>query len=382
MTKKTDFVHLHVHSENSLLDGLESPINLIKKAKELDMKSLALTDHGTMRGLLNFYFSAKKNNINPILGQEFYFHPDRKSKDQDHRFNHTTILIKNEIGWKNCINLTTEANMTGFYYKPRIDIDLLEKHKEGLIMGSGCMASITNQHIMKGEDKEAKWWFDKFLEIFGDDFYIELTTTEDNWQKYLNTWLVRYAKENGILYTIGSDVHFVDKDSYYDHDVLYCVQFKSKYSDPVWEGEGKKPKGFRTKSPVKETWLKSQEEMWEYWHHHCQPMADPYGSLGSLYIEEGDFFQAMSNTSVVANKCGDISLEDMYSKYRMPDMSMESPKSELMSRCISNTYRKNYISQKKNDEQGEYIKRLNREIELICNQGFASYFMMTADLTD
>ncbi len=386
MTKKTDFVHLHVHSENSLLDGLESPLNLIERAKDLDMKSLALTDHGTMRGLLDFYYSAKKNNINPILGQEFYFHPDRKSKDQDHRYNHTTILIKNEIGWKNCINLTTEANMSGFYYKPRIDIDLLEKHNEGLIMGSGCMASITNQFIMKGEDGQAKWWFDKFLEIFGEDFYIELTTTEDSWQKYLNTWLIRYAKDNGITYTIGSDVHFVDKQSYYDHDVLYCVQYKSKYSDPVWKSDPTsketKPKGFRIESPVKETWLKSEDEMWDYWRTHCQPMSDPHGALGSLYIEEKDFHQAMVNTSTIANRCLDVDLEKMYSEYRMPDMSIESPKSELMSRCISNSYRKKYISQKNDTEQSEYIKRLNREIDLICDQGFASYFVMTADLTD
>ena len=92
---KTNFVHLHVHSENSLLDGLESPLNLIKRAKELNMDSLALTDHGTMRGLLDFYFNAKKNEVSPILGQEFYFHPDRTSRYQEHRFNHTTILIKN-----------------------------------------------------------------------------------------------------------------------------------------------------------------------------------------------------------------------------------------------------------------------------------------------
>ena len=169
MNKKADFVHLHVHSENSLLDGLESPLNLIKKAKELDMKSLALTDHGTMRGLLDFYYTAKSNDINPVLGQEFYFHPDRFSKNQDERFYHSTILIKNEIGWKNCINLTTEANMTGFYYKPRIDIPLLEEHNEGLIMGSGCMASIINRNIMKGDDNKAKEWLNIFSDIFKDD---------------------------------------------------------------------------------------------------------------------------------------------------------------------------------------------------------------------
>ena len=383
---KTNFVHLHVHSENSLLDGLESPSNLIEKAKELNMESLALTDHGTMRGLLNFYFTAKKNNINPILGQEFYFHPDRTSKDPDKRFYHSTILIKNEIGWKNCINLTTEANVSGFYYKPRIDVDLLCKHHEGLIMGSGCMASIVNQHIMNGEDSLAKEWLDRFIWIFKDDFFIELTTTEDNWQKYINTWLIRYAKDNGILFTIGSDVHFVDKESYYDHDVLYCVQYKNKYSDPVWESDPiskeKKPKGFRMKSPVEETWLKSESEMWDYWKTHCQPIDDPYGALGSLYIEENDFHQAMSNTSIIANKCNDVDLENIYSEYRMPDIKMDSPVSSLRSRCLKNENRSNYVNKKGSDEQSDYIQRLNREVKLICDQGFASYFMMTADLTD
>ena len=392
---KSNFVHLHVHSENSLLDGLESPSNLIEKAKELNMDSLALTDHGTMRGLLNFYYTAKKNDINPILGQEFYFHPDRTSKNQKDttpnrdfddtkaRSYHTTILIKNEIGWKNCINLTTEANTSGFYYHPRIDMELISNHKDGLIMGSGCMGSIVNQNILHLQYDQAKYRLDEFIKIFGDDFFIELTTTEDHNQKKLNSWLIKYAKDNGILFTIGSDVHFIDKESYYDHDVLYCVQFGKKYSAPIWEGPNM-PKGFRRKSPVRETWLKSEDEMWDYWREHCQPIRNQTEDeeFSFLYIEEKDFQQAMDNTAIIADRCKNIDLEKTYSDYRMPDMNIGSPQKELFSRCLKNNYRDSYLREKKSEEQSEYIKRLNREIELICDQGFASYFMMTADLTD
>ena len=150
--KEAGFIHLHVHSEYSLLDGLESCETLIKRAKELKMDTLAVTDHGTMRGLVSFYETAKKNNITPVLGQEFYYREDRHDKNHERSENrHTTILIKDLTGWKNCINLTTEANITGYYYSPRIDDSLLEEYSDGLVLGSGCIGSFTNQKILQSK---------------------------------------------------------------------------------------------------------------------------------------------------------------------------------------------------------------------------------------
>ena len=360
MNKKgSGFVHLHVHSEYSLLDGLENCENLINRAKELNMNALAVTDHGTMRGLVSFYEIARKNNINPILGQEFYFRPNRHEKDHTQNLNyHTTILIKNLTGWKNCINLTTEANLTGYYYKPRIDIELLTEYSDGLMLGSGCIGSMTNQLILQQKITEAKSIFDEYIRIFKDDFYIELATDSQSDQKIINDFLLRYAKDNGIVYTIMSDVHWASKDDFKYHDVLLSLQTRSKYNDPD-----------RFRFPTKDTWMKSEDEMWEFYYENCIE-----------YMSEEDFFNAMSNTSKISKKCNDLFLEDYYNEYRMPNTKMDDPFKSLLDRSIEN--RPNYIKDLSSDDIKKYNDRLHREIKLIVDQGFADYFVMTADLTD
>ena len=357
--KESGFVHLHVHSENSLLDGLESCESLIERAKELNMKSLAVTDHGTMRGLLSFYETAKKNDINPVLGQEFYFRPDRFDRDHKQSENyHTTILIKNLEGWKNCINLTTEANLTGYYYKPRIDTALLKEHNEGLMLGSGCIGSMTNWLIKNNLTKEAKEVFDFYIDLFGDDFYIELTTDSQPDQKIINDFLLRYAKDNGIVYTIMSDVHWSSKDDFKYHDVLLSLQVRKKLDDPD-----------RFRFPTKDTWMKSEDEMWDFYFTNC-----------TEYMSEEDFFNAMSNTSIISEKCNGVFLEEYYNHYRMPDTKMKDVFETIWHRATTN--RLDYMSKLTPEEKRTYNQRLRREINLIVDQGFADYFIMTADLTD
>ena len=357
--KKAGFVHLHVHSEYSLLDGLESCESLINRAKELNMNALAVTDHGTMRGLVSFYETARKNDITPVLGQEFYFRPDRHIKGHEQSLNyHTTILIKNLEGWKNCINLTTEANLTGFYFKPRIDIELLYQYSEGLLLGSGCIGSMTNQLILQQKTQEAKSIFDEYVKIFGKDFFIELTTDSQPDQKIINDFLLRYAKENGIIYTMMSDVHWASEDDFKYHDVLLSLQTRKKLNDPD-----------RFRFPTKDTWMKSEEEMWDFYHQNC-----------SEYMSEEDFFTSMANTQIIANRCNELFLEDYYDKYRMPDSNMKDPFEILWLRSISN--RPSYMKDLSIENMKVYNERLRREISLIVDQGFAEYFIMTADLTD
>ena len=364
--KEAGFIHLHVHSEYSLLDGLESCETLIKRAKELKMDTLAVTDHGTMRGLVSFYETAKKNNITPVLGQEFYYREDRHDKNHERSENrHTTILIKDLTGWKNCINLTTEANITGYYYSPRIDDSLLEEYSDGLVLGSGCIGSFTNQKILqskidgdKNKLKEAENKFKKYIDIFGDDFYIELTTDSQPDQAIINDVLLRYAKENGITYTIMSDVHWSSKDDFKYHDVLLSLQMRKKINDPD-----------RFRFPTKDTWMKSEEEMWEFYYKNC-----------NLYMSEEDFYNAMANTRIIANKCNGLFLEEYYNYYRMPNTKMDNPFETLWLRATSS--RKNYLTDLPINKMKEYNERLRREITLVVDQGFADYFVMTADLTD
>ena len=336
--KEAGFIHLHVHSEYSLLDGLENCETLIKRAKELKMDTLAVTDHGTMRGLVSFYETAKKNDITPILGQEFYYREDRHNRDHDRSDNrHTTILIKNLTGWKNCINLTTEANLTGYYYSPRIDDSLLEEYNDGLVMGSGCIGSHTNQLILEAKKdnnieklKKVEEKFDYYRSIFGDDFYIELTTDSQPDQAIINDVLLRYAKENGITYTIMSDVHWSSKDDFKYHDVLLSLQMRKKINDPD-----------RFRFPTKDTWMKSEEEMWEFYYKNCK-----------LYMSEEDFYNAMANTRIIANKCNGLFLEEYYNYYRMPNTKMDNPFETLWLRATSN--RSNYLTDLPVNKMKEY----------------------------
>ena len=357
--KESGFVHLHVHSEYSLLDGLESCESLINRAKELSMDTLAVTDHGTMRGLVSFYETARKNGINTVLGQEFYFRPNRHEKKHKSNENyHTTILIKNLAGWKNCINLTTEANLTGYYYKPRIDLSLLEKHSEGLMLGSGCIGSMTNWLIKNNHPEKARVIFDQYINFFGDDFYIELTTDSQPDQKIINDFLLRYAKDNGIVYTIMSDVHWASKEDFKYHDVLLSLQVRKKLNDPD-----------RFRFPTKDTWMKSEDEMWEFYFENC-----------TEYMSEDDFFNAMANTRKISDKCNEVFLDEYYDHYRMPDTKMDDAFETIWIRATSN--RLDYMSKLSSEEKRTYNERLRREINLIVDQGFSDYFIMTADLTD
>src|SRR5215213_3628734 len=172
------FCHLHLHTHYSLLDGFNRIPALVEQTKKLGMNACAITDHGNLYGAIEFYNECKKGGINPIIGYEAYLAPgsraDRKAANQDKAYSHLTLLAKNNTGYKNLVKLSSIAFLEGFYYHPRIDREVLEAHKEGLICLSGCLAGEFNQYILADKPKEAKGLAEWFARVFGKDFYVEI----------------------------------------------------------------------------------------------------------------------------------------------------------------------------------------------------------------
>tara|TARA_B100000029_G_scaffold509731_1_gene599568 strand:+ start:2329 stop:5508 length:3180 start_codon:yes stop_codon:yes gene_type:complete len=363
-----NYTPLHVHSDYSLLDGLMSTSKLVDRAVENGMKNLALTDHGTMRGLIDFYYECKKKDINAIMGQEFYFAEDRTTKEEQLNgkpYFHTTILAQNTIGWQNMIALTTKANSTGFYYKPRIDYDLVEQHHEGLLYGSGCFGSIFSTCALQHNYIKMQELLDHFTRIFGDRFYIELTASESSDQKFINYQLLKEAKDRGIRHVIMSDAHWAKDIDYPVHDFLYAMNTGKKYEDPE-----------RRKFPTKETWLKSYDEMWDYWSREASEF-----NIGGkdMSISEEDFAIGLENTNWIAGKCA-IDIQEMHKNYLMPEIKTDNPLQDLIYRACN--HRKELFMSWDSKTKDKYFERLRSESELIVDQGYFGYFWMTADLCD
>ena len=218
------FTHLHVHTQYSLLDGAARINELVARAKELGMDSLAITDHGAMYGVIDFYKECKKNGIKPILGMEAYVAPRSHLEKSGMRENaHLILLSKNEQGYKNLMKLSTIAFVDGFYYKPRIDYDLLEQYHEGLVCLSACLAGDIPQLLLQRRYEDAKALAGRLKGIFGDDFYIEIQNHGIPEQLEVLPQLVKLAKELDIKYVATNDIHYVKKEDAESQDVLLCI---------------------------------------------------------------------------------------------------------------------------------------------------------------
>ncbi len=222
-----DFVHLHNHSEFSLLDGL-SKINLmVKRAKELDMKALAITDHGALYGALKFYHACKDAGIKPIIGCEMYV-AKRSHKDKeaniDNDYNHLILLAQNNKGYKNLIHLVTISHLEGFYYKPRIDFDLLEKYNEGLICLTACLNGVIAEPLLTGKEEEAEKRAKKLMGIFEERLYFELQSHPAiKKQEELNKKLVGLAEKLGVKIVATNDNHYIHKEDAEAQEILLCI---------------------------------------------------------------------------------------------------------------------------------------------------------------
>ncbi|MBR2972984.1 MAG: PHP domain-containing protein, partial [Clostridia bacterium] len=230
-----NFVHLHTHTEYSLLDGACRVDKLISKVKELGMSAVAITDHGNMYGTIEFYKEAKKQGIKPILGCEVYMAPrsrfDMEGR-QDAEPAHLVLLAKNNTGWNNLIKLVSSGFTEGFYYKPRVDMDILRQYSEGLICLSACLAGNIPRAIMAEDLDGARKYISSFVDIFGkENFFLELQDHDIPEQKQVNTRIITLAKEFGLDMVITNDVHYVNREDAEAQDVLLCVQTNRKVSD-------------------------------------------------------------------------------------------------------------------------------------------------------
>src|SRR3954462_13814830 len=253
---QSDFVHLHLHTEYSLLDGACRLDRLMDKAQELEVGALAITDHGVLYGAIDFYQAARNKGIKRIIGCEVYVAPgsrlEKKSANGGRDvYNHLVLLAKDEVGYKNLIKLTTDAHLDGYYYKPRIDKELLAAHKEGLIALSGCLASEIPESIQRDQLTRARDAIDWFKQTLGpENFYLELQNHGIGEQAKVNKHLIPWAKEFGLKLVATNDVHYVEKKHSHAHDCLICIGTQTLLTDTR-----------RMKYAQEQFYLRSAEEM-------------------------------------------------------------------------------------------------------------------------
>ncbi|MFN2224677.1 MAG: PHP domain-containing protein, partial [Anaerolineae bacterium] len=231
-----EFVHLHVHSDFSLLDGLAKVKDLIQGAAAMGMASLALTDHGVMFGTLHFYHAARKANIKPIAGCEIYISARRmtdKEAGRDARSSHLILLAENQIGYHNLMQIVTTAQIEGFYYKPRVDREFLAEHAEGLIALSACASGEIPRLLEAGRTQRARKVAEWYREVFPGRFYLEIQEHDIPEMVPVNKALVALSRETGIPLVATNDVHYVRRDQAYAHEVLLCIQTGKTMNDPA-----------------------------------------------------------------------------------------------------------------------------------------------------
>lgn len=339
-----NFVHLHLHTEYSLLDGYARIGKVLDKAVSLGMKAVAITDHGVMYGCVNFYKACKKRGLKPIIGCEVYVSKgDYRDKSLENRaYNHLILLVKDQEGYKNLIKLVSESFVNGFYYKPRIDKNLLKKHSKGLICLSACLNGEIQEEILKGNIEGAKKLALDFEDIFGEgNFYLELQDHGLREQKTVNRYLNQLHRETGIGLVCTNDVHYVDEKDHDAHEILLCIQTGKTLDD-----EG------RMSFPSREFYFKSYEEMKE---------------LFSTYEE------AIENTSKIAEMCN---FDYDFSKSHLPHFEVPSQYSniEYLNKLVYEGIEKKYEL-----VSNEVKKRVDKELSTIENMGFVDYFLIVWD---
>ena len=277
------FVHLHVHTQHSLLDGAIRVSDLLKKCKEYNMDAVAVTDHGAMYGALEFYVKAKKNGIKPIVGCEFYIAPgsrtEKKSGDAGPAF-HLILLAMNYQGYKNLMKLSSIAQFEGFYYKPRIDKSVLEEHSEGLLALSACLHGEVPWYLGRNDFATARLKALEMIQVFGDRYYFELQENSIPQQQVVNTGLRKLSTELGVKLLATNDCHYLNKDEAHAHEVLLCIQTGKTITDPN-----------RFKFSSDDYYFKSPDEMKALFDYYPEAIANTLevAERCNLEIELGTF---------------------------------------------------------------------------------------------
>ena len=340
------FVHLHIHSEFSLLDGANRIKDLPVRAKELGMDAMAITDHGVMYGAIDFYKACKKEGIKPIIGCEVYVAPrSRFDKEPgiDNKYNHLILLAKNNQGYKNLSKLVSLGFIDGYYYKPRIDLEILEKYSEGLICLSACLAGSVNQALLNGQNEKAEEIALWHKRVFGEDYYIELQNNGIKEQVLANQKLVGLARKLDIPLVATNDAHYLKKEDAYNHEVLLCIQTGKRMSDED-----------RMRFETEELYVKSPEEMIDYFKA---------------------FPDAIENTVKIAEKCN-VEFEfghTILPNYEVPE-GYETHYDFLEDLC-----KKGMAKRYGENIPEEYQKRADYELGVIKKMGYVDYYLIVWD---
>ncbi len=339
------FVHLHTHTAYSLLDGEGTIKKILDRAKEAGQTAMAITDHGNMYGVIDFYEYAKKIGIKPILGCEVYV-AARTRFDKVHELDsknyHLILLAKNETGYKNLMKIVSSGWVEGFYYKPRVDIEILAKYSEGLIALSGCMFGVISRHFLNSNPEEAKRTAEKYIEIFGKkNFFIEIQDHGLYDQKKLNSQLIALAGELGLGLVATNDIHYVTKDDAVYQDILMCIQTGKTINDDD-----------RMKMESQELYVKSEEEMNELFS----------------YVPE-----AIQNTQKIADLCN---VEIEFGKLHLPEFTLPEGYTafDYLTKLCDEGFKKRFP-----DDGGEIRTRLSYELETIKAMGYVEYFLIVWD---
>ncbi len=342
----SEFVHLHVHSEFSLLDGANRIKDLPIRAKELGMDSIALTDHGVMFGTVDFYKACKKEGIKPIIGCEVYVAPRTrfdKEANIDKHYYHLILLAKNEVGYKNLSHLVSLGFTEGFYYKPRIDYEILEKYHEGLIALSACLAGNVNREILNENMEKAEEIALWHKNIFGEDYYLEIQPNGLPEQVLVNQKLIEMSKKLNIPLVATNDAHYLKKEDAYNHEILLCIQTGKKMTDED-----------RMRMGTNEFYLKSQEEMKEYFKN----------------IPE-----AIENTVKIAEKCN---VEFEFGNTKLPNYEVPNEfktHTDYFIKLANDGLVKRYGE----NPTKEIKERFDYELSVIEKMGYVDYFLIVWD---
>lgn len=336
-----EFVHLHNHTEYSLLDGCARITALVKKAKEEGARAVAITDHGNMYGAIKFYKECKKQEIKPIVGMEAYFCEDYTVKTREMKRYHLILLAKNATGFSNLAKISSIAFVDGFYEKPRTDISVLRQYHEGIICLSACIAGEIPQKLLQRDFDGALNAAKRLQDVFGEDFYIELQNHDLPEEKEVLPYLRKIAKEIGAKTVATNDLHYVDRDDWKAHDVLLCIQTGSDYDDPD-----------RMRFPNNEFYYKSYDEMYE-----------------AIPDEE-----ALATTLEIADKCDlDIEFHHYTIPHYDPPEGYEDDKDYLRQMTWEG------LKMRYGEITPEIRKRAEYELDTIITMGFASYYLIVWD---
>ncbi len=339
------FVHLHVHTEYSLLDGACRIDGIMDRVKELNQNAVAITDHGVMYGCIDFYKAAKAAGVKPIIGCEVYV-TRRSIADRIHGIDndpyHLVLLCENRKGYENLCLLVSEAFINGFYGKPRVDLSMLEKHHEGLIALSACLAGAIPQYLMEEDYNAARDYALKMSEIFGEgNFYLELQDHGIDEQRPVNQGILRIARETGLPLVVTNDAHYLRREDAQMQDILLCVQTGKTVDEPN-----------RMKFATDEFYLKSEEELRKLFPN-CE--------------------EAFENTAAIAERCN---LEFTFHEYHLPSFPVPEgyTNEEYFREICMKGFRERYAN-----PPAEYMDRLEYEISVISRMGYVNYYLIVWD---